>query len=450
VFALHAISVGGTIGPMTQPAASPTSSLDRRYRRGFVGVALAFATVIGFTTVPTPLWSLFARRDGFSSLTVTVVFAAYAVGVAVSLFLVGHMSDAYGRRRVLVPALSLNIVASALFLLWPALTGLLVARVISGLGIGATTATATAWLVELRGAYAGDRDPGRGERVAGAANLVGLGAGALVSGALAQWAGHPLTTPFAVFAAALLIALALVLNAPETRRPAQPRPAYRPQRVSVPAAARGRFLAAATGATITFALFGLLTSLAPSFLAGTLGDPSHALAGAVSFAVFAAAAVAQTLSGSRTPRQLLLPAIPALLLGLGLLTLAVWLPRPSLAVFVAGVLIGGAGGGLLFKGALATAAALAVPQRRAEALAGVFLAAYIGLAAPVIGLGVLTQILTAQVSLLVFAGLLAGSILLATPRLLGRDDSTPRRPSPRRRPYRWHRPAPDLHQAISK
>jgi MFS family permease len=381
-------------------------------------VAIAFTATLAFTTVPTPLWSLFAQRDGFSSLVVTVVFAAYAVGVVFSLFLVGHVSDWYGRRRVLAPALSLNILAAVVFLLWPEVPGLLLARIISGLGIGAITATATAWLVELHA------DRRRAEVVAAAANLGGLGAGALVSGILAQWVGHPLTVPFLVFIGVLAVALLLVIGAPETRSPVQPRPSYRPQRVSVPAESRGQFFAAATAAAITFALFGLLTSLAPSFLSGTLHHGSHALAGATSFAVFAAAAVAQVLAGAREPKALLVRAAPSMFLGLALLTLAVWLPQPSLGVFLAGVLITGAGSGLMFKGAIGTVAALAGPDNRAEALAGVFLAAYLGLAGPVIGLGLLTQILTARSSLLVFAGLLAISLALATRRLLGQRDDT--------------------------
>ena len=97
----------------------------------------------------------------------------------------------------------------------------------------------------------------------------------------------------------------------------------------MPAAARGRFFAAALGAAVTFAVFGLLTSLAPSFLAGTLHRHSHALAGAVSFAVFATAAVAQALSASRSSRELVAAGMPALLAGLGLLTAAVWLPSPE-------------------------------------------------------------------------------------------------------------------------
>ncbi len=121
----------------------------RRYGLGFWAVAFAFTALMAFTTVPTPLWSLFARRDGFSSLTITVAFAAYAVAVAISLVLAGHLSDVYGRRRLLVPALALNVVAGLVFVVWPALPGLLVARVLSGLGIGAATATATVWLAEL-------------------------------------------------------------------------------------------------------------------------------------------------------------------------------------------------------------------------------------------------------------------------------------------------------------
>jgi MFS family permease len=392
-----------------------SDSTAARHRVGFWTVALAFTTAMAFTTVPTPLWSLYAQRDRFSSLTVTIAFAVYAVAVALSLFLVGHVSDWYGRRRVLVPALALDIVSAGVFLAWPALPGLLVARVLSGLAVGAVTATATAWLSELHGA--GSRS---GQVVSTAANLGGLGLGALISGVLAQWAGDPLSVPFVVLAAVLVLAMVMLAVAPETRDGQSPRPRYRPQQVSVPARSRGRFFAAALGAAITMSVFGLLTSLAPSFLAGTLHEPSRALAGAVSFVAFATAALSQTLTASRPTHQLLAAAIPALLAGLGLLTLALWLPAPSFGVFLAGDIVVGAGAGLMFKGALATVAEISSDEHRAEALAGVFLAAYLGLAGPVIGLGALTQFASTRVSVLVFAGLLSLAILAAAPALLGR------------------------------
>lgn len=192
---------------------------------GFWMVVLAFATVMAFTTVPTPLWSLYAQRDRFSSLTVTIVFAVYALAVALSLLLVGHVSDWYGRRRVLMPALALEVVASVVFLAWPSLPGLVLARVLSGLGVGAVTATAMAWIAELGGARSR-----RAQVVATGANLGGLGLGGLISGVLAQWASPALRVPFVVFTAALVLAWLALLGAPETRRPRSSRPRYRRSR----------------------------------------------------------------------------------------------------------------------------------------------------------------------------------------------------------------------------
>ena len=397
-----------------------------RHGLGLWVVAFAFTTAMAFTTVPTPLWSLYAQRDHFSSLTVTLVFAAYAVAVALSLFLAGHLSDSYGRRRVLAPALALTLIAGVVFVTWPELPGLLLARVLSGLGIGAVTATATAWLTELRAARRPRGGRGGSQVVAIASNLGGLGLGGLISGVLAQVTGSPLTTPFIVLLGALGLAEIGLFAAPETRGAATPRPRYRPQRLSVPPGSRGRFVAAAIGAAIAFALFGLVTSLAPSFLEGTLHQRSHALAGAVSFAMFAAAAVGQTLSSSRPAQQLLATAVPALLAGVALLTLALWLPTPSLAMFLAGDVLAGVGAGLMFKGAIGTVSEISVAEHRAEALAGLFLAAYLGLAGPVIGLGALTQVASTRVSLLVFSGLLALGIFAAAPALLGGRGRGPR------------------------
>jgi MFS family permease len=394
-----------------QPARAPR--LDLRRRAGVIAVVFGFVVVLGFTTVPTPLWSLYASRDGLSPLVVTVVFAAYALGVVASLFLAGHVSDWFGRRPVFLAALALNLVACAIFLTQTQLAGLIAARFLSGLGIGVATATATAWLVELQ-----DGTGRRGDVLAVAANLGGLGSGALVAGILAQSTSEPLTVPFLVYMPGLVAAMLLTWSTPETRPRLRPLPAYRPQRVSVPAHARGPFFAAAAAAAVTFAVFGLLTSLAPRFLSGTLHHDSKALAGTVAFTVFAAAAVAQIVARSSEPRVLLARAIPAVVLGLALMTGAVWLTDPSLSVFLAGVIVGGAGCGLLFKGAIATVSGIAAPHQRAEALAGVFLAGYLGLAGPIVGLGLLTQSFSTKLSLLLFAATLATGVVAATPWLM--------------------------------
>src|ERR1044072_4580780 len=123
-----------------------TPSGPGRHRMGFWAVAVVFAVTTAFSTVPTPLYPLYEERDGFGSFTVTVVFAVYAVGVAVGLVDAGHLSDRTGRRPTLVAALLGQLAAAALFLVWPALPGLLLGRFVTGLGVGMATPTATAYL----------------------------------------------------------------------------------------------------------------------------------------------------------------------------------------------------------------------------------------------------------------------------------------------------------------
>ena len=126
--------------------------------------------------------------------------------------------------------------------------------------------------------------------MATAANLGGIGLGPLLSGLLAQYAGHALVLPYLVSEALMLVGAVALAVAPETAAVPPRRPAYRPQRVRVPEAERPLFLAAATAGGAVFALFGVFTSVAPSLLAGLLHNDSHAVAGAVAFAVFGAAA----------------------------------------------------------------------------------------------------------------------------------------------------------------
>jgi MFS family permease len=347
---------------------------------------------------------------------ITVIYGAYAVGVTASLFLAGHISDWIGRRRTLLAAVFLTLVAVLSFLLWRSTAGLIFARVLNGLSIGVITATATAYLSELHAHGRPEASGRRPEIVATAANLGGIGLGPLVSGILAQWVADPLTVPYLVFAGLLVVAFGALLLVPETKWVPLELPRYRPQRVSVPAAARGRYFAAASGGLIAFAAFGLFTSLAPTFLAQTLGHTSRALAGAAVFAVFATAAILQSLVGTRPARSLLLTGAVVMLLGLALVTGAVWLSQPSLALFHLGGAVAGGGAGLVVKATLSTVVELALPENRAEALAGFFLAAYIGLSVPVIGVGVATSFVAARTALLGFAALtLLGTIAVVAP-----------------------------------
>ncbi|MFI0779816.1 MFS transporter [Streptomyces sp. NPDC021212] len=398
-----------------------------RYRVGFWAVAVIFAVTTAFSTVPTPLYPLYEERDGFGSFTVTVVFAVYAVGVAVGLVAAGHLSDRTGRRPVLVAALLGQLTAAVLFLVWPALPGLLLARFVTGLGVGMATPTATAYLQDLHirsRPTAGQA--GRFQAVSTAANVGGLGVGPLVAGLLAAYVPAPIHTPYAVFAVLLIAGAVAVTALPETvDRPTRPVP-YRVQRVR-PHGGAGPFSLAVACACAALAIFGLFTSLAPGFVATTLRQTSPAVAGAVVFAVFAAAVLGQSFTGALRPaaRRALGVAAEAA----GCAAVAAGMVREDPALFIAGGVIAGIGAGTLFKAAVALVTEAAPAHVRAEALATFFLAAYTGLVVTSLGLGLAAQRTTPTTATLWFSGFLAA--LLTAIALLDRTvGGARRRPSP--------------------
>jgi MFS family permease len=392
-----------------------------RHGLGFWAIAYAYLAVMAFSAAPSPLFAIYRQQEGFSALTITVIYAVFAVGVVASLFLVGHLSDWHGRRRVLAPAVALSLVSGLVLVTSTNLADIIVGRVLNGLSVGAVTATATAWLAELHASHRPTASNRRAQVVATAANLGGIGFGPLVAGFLAQYVGHPLVVPYAAFLVALAVAVVAILLTPETREPAEPRPRYRPQRVAVPDGARRRYFAAALAVLIAFAAFGVFSALAGTFLAGTLHHPSRALAGATVFAVFTAGVVAQSAGPDWSLRRLLSTGMATMVAGLALVVAAAWLSTPSLALFVAGGALTGAGAGALFKGALGTVVAIASEDGRAEALAGLFLGGYIGLAVPIIGVGVTLQFTTPRVALLGFAVAVAAATAVAA-RFLFADD----------------------------
>ncbi|MFD7710329.1 hypothetical protein ACFV6E_03460 [Streptomyces sp. NPDC059785] len=93
----------------------------------------------------------------------------------------------------------------------------------------------------------------------------------------------------------------------------------------------------------------------------------------------------------------------------------------SLAAFLTGGVLAGAGAGVLFKAAVGTVSAMSAPARRGEALAGLFLIAYLGLTLPVVGVGLATLSLAATTVMTWFAGLLL--VLLTGVAVLARRRS---------------------------
>lgn len=364
---------------------------------GFWLVAGVYALAMLGGTLPIPLYAFWAPQFGFGPFTTTLVFATYALGTVLALVLLGSLSDRAGRRPLLAAALVVAAASTVLFLLAQDVELLLAARFLSGLATGVVTATATAALGELDSEHRGNRT----SIVSTAANMGGLGLGAILAGLIAQFGSHPTHLVFWIYLATLLPALAAVAVLPETVLERH-RPSLAARRPTLPSppADRAEFLRAATAVFAAFAVSGLFSSLVPSFLREQLHVHNLAAVGGEVGLLFIVALLAQLAVPARWLSRWWLA--PTFLTG-GVVVFETGLWTRSLPVFIAGTLLAGAGIGLAFRRGVAVTQRLADPSRRADLIATYFLAAYAGTIVPTLALGLLDQAINQDISTLVLA-----------------------------------------------
>jgi MFS family permease len=384
-------------------------------RTAFWLTAYAFTAIMIGTTLPTPLYPAYEARFDFGPVTVTVVFAMYAVGVLGALVGVGRASDTVGRRPVLLAGLAVSAISSLVFLIVGGLHSdgvawLLLGRLLSGLSAGIFTGTATATLADFVA-------PGkqlRASLIAAVANIGGLGLGPLIGGLLARYVAVPLRTAFGVHLALIAVAAVAIALIPEPVEVVRPR-RLSLQRLLVPAPARAVLVQAGTAGFAGFAVLGLFTAVCPAVLA-LLGHHNPALTGLVVFTVFAASALGQLVSAR-------VPAETALLIGTGTLVVGIAgvgssIAASSLGLLVAGGVVSGLGQGLSFRAALGSVTGASPEHQRGGVASTFFAICYVGISVPVVGIGIGTRLYGLAHTGEVFAGIIALLSLAALASLL--------------------------------
>lgn len=384
---------------------------------GFWAVAAAFLANLAFATVPTPLYRLYQAQDGFSTWMLTVIFAAYAGGVLVALWLAGHVSDWMGRRRVALVGVAAEIAAAAVFLLSPAVPALLVARLLTGIGIGLLTPTVTVWLGELRASSRPGTSPLFASTTATAGTSLGFGLGPLITGFVAARVGAPLSDPYVISLVVLVLSAAAMALTPETARRHHRR--WAPQQLRLPRSSPGLFVVACALVLSAFAVFSTVIALTPTILAKVMGSTSLPVAGAATFALFGVAALAQVLTARTSHgRQLIMIAGFS---GVGLTALALSVLTASLSLFVLALGLTGAGVGQLFRAAVVTVSGLAGSDERGQVLAALYLIAYVGLALPSVLVGLALTLAPAVPVIVVFCALVLIAVISASAAMARRQ-----------------------------
>lgn len=371
-------------------------------------VTVAFLINMIGTTLPTSIYAYYQQRYGFTTPVITVIYASYALGVLATLLLAGNWSDQIGRRRMLLAGLGMSAASGLVFLLSTGLYGLLFARLLSGISAGVFTGTASVAIVEFA--------PGAWRRhapfLATASNMLGLGCGPLLSGALVQWLPWPTYVPYVVHLLLVLVALAGIARLADTA-PRGARIRFQVQRLALPEEVRGAFVPAAIAGFAGFVVVGFFASVVPQLLRAVFGYHSGLLVGVVVFLLFACSTLGQRTQAAFAHAW----RMPAGCIGLmaGLVCIALCVQQRSFGALLAGAVLAGLGQGISFRAGLGDIVEASPPLRRAEVTSLFFVVLYVAISLPVIGLGIAVQEQGIRVATLLFS---ASTIVLVLCALL--------------------------------
>jgi MFS family permease len=343
---------------------------------------IAAATLVLFllaAAAPSPLYAVYAAKWRFSPAALTEVFAIYAIALLAALLLTGSLSDAVGRRPVILAALLIQVASMLMFLYATDIRWLFAARVTQGIATGMATSPLAASFVDLQ--------PPERPNVAAIVNSVtptlGLALGAVSSAVLVQYGPDPLHLIYWLMLIAFVLAgLGVALMA----EPAQRRASLRlVPRVGVEPAVRPAFAAALPSLIAGWGVGGFYLSLGPSLALQLAGSTNRVLGGLAIGLLAGVGAAAIVAVRSWQPRRAMVVGGVALVAGLVLTVVAVVLT--SAVLFFAATAVTGIGFGVGWLGVLRSLVSLAAPTARGALIAAIYIVAYLAFALPAVAAG---------------------------------------------------------------
>ncbi|MDT0263973.1 MFS transporter [Jatrophihabitans lederbergiae] len=353
----------------------------------FVVAGGAGAATLTAASAPSPLYPVYQRLWGFSAFTLTVIFAVYVFALLAALLTVGSLSDRVGRRPVASGALVLLALGMLLFTLAEGTGGLMAARIVQGFAVGAATGTITAMIMDSA------PNPRVGSIVSSAVPSLGIAIGAVLAGALVQFAPLPRQLVFWILAVVYLVLAALVWLIPERARPESTsrESIWRSLLPSagLPPATRPVFFALVPSIGATWALAGLYLSLGSSVLTTVLDVHSHFVVGIVLGVLFVSG-VSGTIVSTVLPPQLR-EWFGYATLAVGVLVTIAAMLMSALPLYVIGSVVAGLGFGEVFRFAVNALGEAAPAAQRGEVFATMYIISYLAFSVPALAAGLAAE-----------------------------------------------------------
>lgn len=351
-----------------------TATRLRRWvtRAAFPLQASITTSFLAGSSLPTPLYPLYQSAWRFTPITVTVIFALYALSVLSALLVAGRLADHVGRRPVLIAATLAQVAAMAMFGSARHVEALGIARVIQGLATGAAVSAVGAALLDLH------RE--RGTMANAIAPILGTALGGLVSGLMVHFLPAPLRLTYAVLGLVLAMQCAAVILLPESGTPRPGAWASLRPRLRVPPSARAALPFAVPVLVAVWAIAGFYASLGPSLVGQVFGADPSLYGGVALFILSVSGALAVFILSAAPTLRMLRVGAAGIFAGAVLILAAVRLS--SAPVYLAGTIVTGIGFGAGFQGALRSIVGAVAVHERSAVLAVVYAICYTSMGLP--------------------------------------------------------------------
>jgi MFS family permease len=387
-----------TIPTSLAPAAAPPAA-RRIHPAGFYLLASITITFLMGSSAPTPLYPVYQAMWGFSSATVTEVFASYVLVLLAALLVFGRLSDHIGRKPVILAAVAMQVVAMAVFAGAHGVAALYAGRILQGIATGAAIAAVGAGMLDL--------DRARGTIANAIAPAIGTALGGFVSGLLVHYLPAPTHLVYGVLAAIYLLqGLGIALLPEPGQRRAGAWASLKPQ-LATPEAARAPLRMAAPILVAGWALAGFYASLGPGLIHRVFGFDASLGGGFALFLLAGSAGVTVLALKDLQPLRLMRIGAAALATGMAGVLWALSAQQPG--SFLLAAILAGIGFGAGFQGGVRSVIATASPAQRAGVLSVVFVVAYVAMGLP----AVIAGLVAAATGNLVGTGLGFGAFVLA-------------------------------------
>lgn len=362
------------------------------------------------STAPSIEFPVYASQWHLSKAITTGIFSTYPVMLILVLLLLGNLSDYIGRKYTLVIGLCFLLASALNFAEAQNMYWLFVGRALQGVGVGLTTASGAAALVEF--------NPSSNKKLPGSINTitqaVGLFLATIIGAALIKYAPAPLHFSYWVVALLLILSILLCLLLPQRTTP-KPVSEWKLQGIKVPRGLGGIYLFAALATGTGFAHGAVFLSLGAQIAREVVGTQDILVIGSVLSISYLLASVSATIAGRLSPITTIRLGMSSIILSVVLLVTAS--ESHSFIIFIVSAVLGGLAYGFSVSGGIGIAAINSPPQSRVQFLSAVFVVSYICQGSSAYGGGVASTIYgfsTAIWSLSVIVGLLAVVTLLIT------------------------------------